>query len=107
VIDTSARARSARRIRLPLLAIALTALLSGPWTATAAPTTTTPVTAAAAAVIRGCYYPNPAYVRILTGTQTCRAGETAISWNQTGPAGPQGTTGANGATGPTGPTGPT
>ena len=36
----------------------------------------------------------------------CRAGQTLITWNQTGPVGPQGPQGASGATGPQGPAGP-
>ncbi len=110
MINSSSRMRLVRRIRGPLVGLALVVLLSGSWAATA-----TPTTAVASAVIRGCYIPHAAYVRILTGTQTCRSGEVAISWNQTGPtgpagsagpAGPAGATGQNGSTGPVGPAGP-
>ena len=45
-------------------------------------------TSAPTVAIRGCYLPGAAsYVRILTPAQHCRAGETAIQWNQTGPEG--------------------
>src|SRR5262245_46431379 len=40
--------------------------------------------------------------RIIPGTQTCKPGETAISWNQQGIQGPTGPTRPTGPTGPTG-----
>ena len=84
--------------------LAVAALLGGGLAADGlAQTTTSP---AAPVVIRGCYLPTIAYIRILTGTQTCHAGETAIQWNQTGPAGPQGLPGIAGATGAIGAAGP-
>lgn len=100
-----AHLKLARRLRLPLVVLAVIVVASSSWVAIAAATTSAPI--AASGVIRGCYYPNPAYVRILTGTQTCRGGETSISWNQIGPTGPTGATGATGPIGATGPVGAT
>jgi hypothetical protein len=45
-------------------------------------------------------------VRVLDAGASCRHDETALSWNQTGPAGPQGPEGPAGPTGPAGPSGP-
>jgi hypothetical protein len=89
------------RRALPILAMMVTAVLGVPLLASAAPSGTS-----ASTVIRGCYFPNAAYIRVLTGSQTCRAGETALSWNQTGPTGPQGAAGAAGPTGAPGVAGP-
>ena len=61
-------------------------------------------------VIHGCYKGNGQLRVIEPSSDSCRANETAISWNQTGPAGPQGpqgVSGANGKDGSAGPTGPT
>ena len=61
-------------------------------------------------VIHACYRPN-GNVR-LVDKSSCTGNETAISWNQTGPAGPPGEAGAQGtpapqgAPGPQGPPGP-
>jgi hypothetical protein len=63
-------------------------------------------------VIHGCYKPisNGSVSQLgvidtaLPGG-TCPKGETALSWNQTGPQGPAGPVGATGATGLTGPEG--
>jgi hypothetical protein len=64
--------------------------------------------------IHGCYARGGA-LRVIDETAQCRAGETALSWNQQGPqgeigpqgdAGPAGPAGADGATGPEGPEGP-
>ncbi len=44
--------------------------------------------------------------RVLLIEDRCGRGETALSWNQRGPAGPPGATGATGATGAIGPVGP-
>jgi hypothetical protein len=38
--------------------------------------------------------------------KACQAGQTLITWNQTGPAGPRGETGPQGPQGPAGPSGP-
>jgi hypothetical protein len=83
---------------------AIAALLGGGLAADAVAQTAT--TAVTAVVIRGCYVPAIAYVRVLTGTQTCHQGEVAIQWNQTGPAGPQGVPGVAGAIGAVGAAGP-
>jgi hypothetical protein len=61
-------------------------------------------------VIHACYTTNNtsflARVRIIDSpSQTCSNNETAISWNQQGPAGPQGPQGQAGPTGPQGPAG--
>jgi hypothetical protein len=55
-------------------------------------------------VINGCY-DREGRLRVLTENQQCRANETAIFWNQTGPAGPIGPQGPVGETGPQGPQG--
>src|SRR5690348_16217704 len=61
-------------------------------------------------VIAGCVNPS-GVLRITFAGDGCNANETAVSWNQSGPAGatgatgPAGTTGATGATGATGPAG--
>ncbi|MDQ1424993.1 MAG: endoglucanase [Acidimicrobiaceae bacterium] len=91
-----------RRI-LMFSGLAVVTVLAGSSTLVAAQTSaaTAPTT-----VIRGCYVPAIAYVRILQAGQSCARGETAIQWNQTGPVGPTGATGQNGNPGPTGPVGP-
>jgi uncharacterized protein YjbI with pentapeptide repeats len=46
-------------------------------------------------VIHGCYRTNNGTLRIIDDTtETCAGNETAISWNQQGPAGPQGPSGS-------------
>jgi hypothetical protein len=68
----------------------------------------------ASGVIHGCYTNaiNGQSTLTLLDTaagKSCRANQTAITWNQTGPQGlqgPQGLKGDTGATGPVGPTGP-
>ena len=59
-------------------------------------------------VIKGCYDPRAAYVRVVDPAlgQTCTTAERALDWNQTGPAGPAGPAGATGAAGAQGPAGP-
>jgi hypothetical protein len=92
--------------RLVIVAAAVVAVGTGTAVADGSGLVQTSAPAAAGAtVIRGCYVPSFAYVRILTATQSCRQGETAIQWNQTGPAGPAGIPGATGTTGATGPAG--
>jgi type VI protein secretion system component Hcp len=44
-------------------------------------------------------------LRVLSGTDTCKADETALSWNSVGPAGAQGPVGPAGAAGAAGPAG--
>jgi hypothetical protein len=51
--------------------------------------------------INGCVNTHNGLLRV---ADTCRAGETAISWNQVGPAGPPGPQGPPGPPGPAGPT---
>jgi len=61
-----------------------------------------------AGVISGCYDKSGGTLRVIdAATRGCKAGETAIAWNQTGPVGPMGATGAAGATGPIGAAGAT
>ena len=62
-------------------------------------------------VIKACYDPRSAYVRVIDTdlSQTCTTAERALNWNQTGPqgpAGPAGQTGPQGLRGETGPQGP-
>lgn len=56
-------------------------------------------------VINGCYNARTGLLRVIdtSAHQSCTSGETAISWNQTGP---QGAVGPQGPAGPTGPAGP-
>ncbi|MBV8906557.1 MAG: hypothetical protein JOZ22_23195 [Acidobacteriia bacterium] len=62
-------------------------------------------------VIHGCYNTSNGRLRVIdTATDSCKKDETALAWNQTGPAGPigpAGPAGAKGAAGPAGPAGPT
>ncbi|MGW6279456.1 hypothetical protein [Kribbella sp. NPDC055071] len=63
-------------------------------------------------VVHGCYnkgglLQDKGAVRVVDEGEQCRSTETAMTWNQRGPAGPIGPTGATGATGATGPTGAT
>jgi hypothetical protein len=55
----------------------------------------------AGGVIHGCYKSSDGKLRVIDteAGHTCGSGETAVSWNQTGPQGP------TGATGPEGPAG--
>jgi Collagen triple helix repeat (20 copies) len=58
-------------------------------------------------VIHGCYNTTNGTQRIIdTAVESCKPGETAIQWNQTGPQGPQGPQGAQGPQGPRGLQGP-
>ncbi len=59
-------------------------------------------------VIKGCYDPRSAYVRVVDPAlgQVCTAAERALDWNQAGAAGPAGPQGATGPAGPAGPAGP-
>lgn len=65
----------------------------------------------AAGVIHACYRSSGGLangtLRVIDSENgdTCNTGETAISWNQTGPQGPVGATGPQGPQGPTGPAG--
>lgn len=60
--------------------------------------------------IFACYNDTTGALRAISPMDRCLGHETAIDWNQTGPAGatgPQGPAGETGAQGPTGPTGAT
>jgi len=59
-------------------------------------------------VIKGCYDPRSAYVRVIDPAmgQTCTTSEKSLDWNQTGPEGPAGPAGPEGPAGPAGPEGP-
>jgi hypothetical protein len=59
-------------------------------------------------VFHGCYAKHGGELRIIdpSAGQQCKKDETAVSWNQTGPAGPQGAAGPQGPEGNTGPAGP-
>jgi len=58
--------------------------------------------------IHACLLTSLEQVRIIDPSkQQCRANETPLSWNQTGPKGATGPRGATGPTGPRGATGPT
>ena len=56
-------------------------------------------------VIHACYGPLTGNVRIVASASDCRNIETAISWNQSGPAGSPGPAGPQGLSGPQGPQG--
>jgi hypothetical protein len=60
-------------------------------------------------VFHGCYDKHSGGLRLIdpSAGQHCKRDETAVSWNQTGPAGPQGPKGDTGQTGPAGQTGQT
>ena len=61
----------------------------------------------AAGIIHGCYNTTNGTQRIIdTAVESCRLGEKAIQWNQTGPQGPQGPQGLQGPPGRKGDTGP-
>lgn len=61
-------------------------------------------------VIHACYKStgdNAGAVRVINApAQNCKASESALDWNQTGPQGPQGSDGPQGPQGPAGPPGP-
>src|SRR5207237_955822 len=58
-------------------------------------------------VIHGCYNITNGSQRVIdTAVDSCKPGETAIQWNQTGPQGPQGLQGPQGPQGLQGPQGP-
>jgi hypothetical protein len=81
-------------------------MLLGGGTAAFATITTGPVSDG---VIHGCYKTaatNGSHSLVLQNTGThCPSGDTAIKWNERGPAGPQGPQGPKGATGPAGASG--
>ena len=58
--------------------------------------------------IHGCYLKSSGQLRVIDTARDehCSRAETAISWNERGPAGTQGVPGEAGPAGPQGPTGP-
>ncbi len=56
-------------------------------------------------IVYGCVVPASGNVRIVPSLTACRANETPLSWNTTGPQGPQGPEGPKGDPGATGPAG--
>ncbi|NIK61010.1 collagen-like triple helix repeat-containing protein [Kribbella shirazensis] len=56
--------------------------------------------------IEACVQEATGAVRVVPAGQECRASETRLTWNRTGPAGPQGPAGPAGAQGEVGPQGP-
>jgi type VI secretion system secreted protein Hcp len=56
--------------------------------------------------IDGCYSRATGNLRVVQSGDRCRGIETAIKWNQRGPAGPEGIPGPSGEAGPKGDTGP-
>ena len=56
--------------------------------------------------INACVQTANGNVRVVSAGTACRGGETALQWNQQGPAGPAGPAGAPGPQGPQGPAGP-
>jgi hypothetical protein len=60
-----------------------------------------------AGLVHACVDTRTGSVRVVSDTSACLAKrETALTWNQTGPAGPQGPVGATGPAGPQGDSGP-
>jgi hypothetical protein len=58
-------------------------------------------------VITGCYAKATGTLRVIdTSSAQCKAGESALTWNQAGPQGPKGDAGPQGPKGDTGPQGP-
>jgi hypothetical protein len=74
---------------------------------------TVSVVSAQTGTIRSCVLTKNGTLRIIAATETCKPGESLLTWNQQGPtglegpAGPVGPTGATGAQGPAGPVGAT
>jgi hypothetical protein len=56
-------------------------------------------------IIHACFQQNHGQLRVVEAGSACLASESALSWDQTGPAGPPGSTGAAGPAGPPGPPG--
>ena len=63
------------------------------------------VAAQSSDVIRACLT-REGDLRLIGPSDTCRPGQTLLTWNSVGPSGPAGPAGAPGPTGPTGPEGP-
>jgi hypothetical protein len=88
-----------RAVRMGVLVTALFAVVGGVAYATIPDTGN---------AIHGCYQNRIGMLRVIdpSAGQQCTSLETAISWNQTGPAGSQGPQGVHGDIGPAGPAGP-
>jgi collagen triple helix repeat protein len=56
-------------------------------------------------VIHACYQNLTGVLRVVDKAASCKLGETALAWSQTGPQGPRGLTGPAGPQGPAGPAG--
>lgn len=56
-------------------------------------------------LIHGCYANSTGSLRVTDHDAACKANETALPWNQTGPRGPAGPTGPQGPQGGSGPAG--
>jgi hypothetical protein len=83
----------AKRPRLLLLALAIGLLVgSAAWAAIPGP----------GGVITGCFKNVNGQLRVVNSSSNCRPSETALTWNQTGPAGPAGPQGPQGPAGPSG-----
>lgn len=88
-----------RRVALAVTAVATVAIAGGVTYAVAQ--------IGGGGVINGCYKSQNGQLRLIDpATDSCHPSETAISWNQTGPAGPKGDPGPQGPAGPAGPAGP-
>jgi hypothetical protein len=88
--------------RLTVAAVGVAALLVGGGVAFA----TIPGSGGA---ISGCYAKRDGALRVIDSGTPCKIGESALTWNQTGPqglTGPKGDTGPQGPKGGTGPQGP-
>ena len=104
-VQTIVRSLTSRRIPLPVaVLITVGALILGSGAAYAAHKITSPDPVTQ--VIHACYNNNSGTIKLVNTGQPCHENETAIQWNQTGPAGPTGPQGPAGPAGPTGPTGP-
>jgi Collagen triple helix repeat (20 copies) len=57
-------------------------------------------------VIKACYAKRDGALRVIDSAASCKAGETALTWNQKGLKGDTGAQGPRGYAGQTGPTGP-
>ena len=57
-------------------------------------------------VIDACFKDNKGTLRVVEAGDACLPSESALSWNQAGPAGPAGPVGPAGPIGPAGPAGP-
>jgi len=97
---TKTRQRRSRRGILTAVAAGLAVLVVGGGVALA----TIPGSGGA---ISGCYSKKDGTLRVIDASSaTCKTGEAALTWNQTGPQGPKGDPGPQGPKGDQGPQGP-